>query len=67
MVHQIHTHLNPCINDENLPLTYNYYIEKYHMGYQLYGVYNEESILHLSSVYYNGLTEDNDNSKSKYI
>ena len=27
VVNQIHTHVNPCINDENLPLTYNYYIE----------------------------------------
>ena len=26
VVHQLHTHLNPCMNDENLPLTYNYYI-----------------------------------------
>ena len=26
VVNQLHTNLNPCINDENLPLTYNYYI-----------------------------------------
>ena len=26
LVHQLHTHLNPCMNDEHLPLTYNYYI-----------------------------------------
>ena len=31
------------------------------------GVYNEEVVLHLSSVYYNGLLEENDNSKSEYI
>ena len=30
-------------------------------------MYNEEGILHISSVYYNGLPEDNDNSKSEYI
>ena len=37
------------------------------MGYHLEGVYTEESILHLSSVYYNDLPEDNDNSKTEYI
>ena len=37
------------------------------MRYHLEGVYNEEGILHISSVYYNGLPEDNDNSKSEYI
>ena len=37
------------------------------MGYHLEVVYNKEGILHLSSVYYNGLPEDNDNSKSEYI
>ena len=31
------------------------------MGYHLEGVYNEENVLHLSSVYYNGLPKDNDN------
>ena len=50
VVHQIHTHLNPCMNDENLPLTWNNYIEKYHLGYHLEGVYNEEGILHMYSV-----------------
>ena len=39
--HKLHTKLNPCMNDHNLPLAWNYYIEKYHMGYQLEGVYNE--------------------------
>ena len=34
------------------------------MGYNLEGVYNEEGILHLYSFYYNGLPEDNDNSKN---
>ena len=61
MVNQLHTHLNPCMNDENLPLTYNYYIDKYHLGYHLEVVYTNEGILYLSSVYYNGLTKDNDN------
>ena len=56
VVHQQHKNLNPFMNGENLPLTYNYYIEKYHLGYHLEGVYKEEGILHLSSVYYNGLT-----------
>ena len=37
------------------------------MGYHLEGVYTEESILHLSSVYYNRLPEDIDNSKTEYI
>ena len=37
------------------------------MGYHLEVVYNKEGILHLSSVYYNGLTEDNDDSKIEYI
>ena len=37
------------------------------MGYHLEGVYNEEGILYLYSVYYNGLTYYNDNSKSEYI
>ena len=31
------------------------------------GVYNKKGVLHLSSVYYNVPTEDNDNSKSGYI
>ena len=52
------------MNDEILPLTYNYYIEKYHLGYHLEGVYNKEGVLHLYSVYYNRLPEDNDNFKS---
>ena len=37
------------------------------MRYVLEGVCNKEGILHLSSVYYNGLPEDNDNSKIEYI
>ena len=37
------------------------------MGYHLDGVYNEEGVLHPYSVYYNGLTDYNDNSKSEYI
>ena len=37
------------------------------MGYHLEGVYKEEGVLNMSSVYCNGLPEDNDNSKSKYI
>ena len=37
------------------------------MGYHLEGVYKEEGILHLSSVYYNGLPEDNGNPKYIYI
>ena len=61
VVNQLHTHLNPCMNDEILPLTYKYYIEKYHLGYHLEGAYDKKGILHLSSVYYNGLPEDNDN------
>ena len=40
VLHQLHTHLNPCMNDENLPLTWNYYIEKYHLGYHLEGLYS---------------------------
>ena len=57
VVNKLHTHLNTCMNDENLLLTYNYYIEKYHLVYHSEGVYNEENVLHLSSVYYNGLLE----------
>ena len=45
VVNQLHTHLNPCINDENLPLTYHYYMEKYHLGYQLEGAYDRYSII----------------------
>ena len=67
VVHQQHKNLNPFMNDENLPLKQNDYIDKYNMGYHLEGVYNEEGILHLSSVYYNGLTQYNDNSKSEHI
>ena len=67
VVHQLHTHLNPYMNDKNLPPTWNYYIKKYHLGYHLEGVYNKEGILHLSNVYYNGLPEDNDNNKSEYM
>ena len=37
------------------------------MEYHLEGVYNEEGVLHISSVYYNGPPEYNDNSKSEYI
>ena len=42
VVNQLHTNLNPCMNNDNLPLAWNYYIEKYDMGYHLEGVYNEE-------------------------
>ena len=49
------------MNDEHLPLPYNHYIDKYHLEYHLKGVYNEEGILHMYSVYYNELPEDNDN------
>ena len=49
------------MNDEHLPLPYNYYIDKYHLGYHLEGVYNEEGILYMSNVYYNRLTEDKNN------
>ena len=34
------------------------------MGCHLEGFYNEVGILHMYSVYYNGLPEDNDNSKT---
>ena len=33
------------------------------MGYHLEVLYNKDNILHMSSVYYNGLPEDNTNSK----
>ena len=55
------------MNDNNLPLTNIYYIEKFHLGYQLEGVHNKESSLYLSRFYYNGLPEDNDNTKIQYI
>ena len=44
VVNQLRIHLNPCMNDEKLPLTYNYYIEKYHLGFYSAGVYNKEGI-----------------------
>ena len=62
MAHQPHIHLNPHMNEENIPLPYNYDIEKYHMGYQLEAVCNQEGISYLSIVYYNALSEYNDNS-----
>ena len=37
------------------------------MGYHLEGVYNQEGISYLSIVYYNALSEYNDNSNSEYI
>ena len=37
------------------------------MGYHLEGVYNEEGVLHMYSVYYIGIPEDNDNPKSENI
>ena len=44
VVNQLRIHLNPCMNDENLPLTYNYYIERYNLGYHPEEVYNKEGI-----------------------
>ena len=37
VVNQLNTNMNPCIKDEIFPLTYNYYIEKYHLGYHSEG------------------------------
>ena len=37
------------------------------MGCHLEGLYRKEVILHLSTFYYNGLQEYNNNSKSGYI
>ena len=55
------------MNEEILPLPYNYDTDKYQMVYHLQGGYKEEVVLHMSSVNYNRLPEYNYNTKSEYI